>query len=55
MVAIGNFWIFAFTWVNIVHSFFFCILMNFYFVTYYIFLHTDLWKRRKNTKNGKEN
>ena len=34
---------------------FFCIFMNFYFVMYYIFLHTDLRTRRKNTKKGKEN
>ena len=33
---------------------FFCILMNFYFVMCYIFLHTDLWIRRKNTKKEKK-
>ena len=35
--------------------FFFGILINFCFVIYYIFLHTDLWTRRKNTKKGIEN
>ena len=27
--------------------------MNFCFAVYYIFLHTDLWTRRKNTKKRK--
>ena len=27
--------------------------MNFCFVMYYIFLHTDLWTHRKNTKKRK--
>lgn len=36
------------------NNFFFCILMNFYFVMHYIFLHTDLWTCRKNTKKENE-
>ena len=38
----------------VVYLYIFCISMNFFVVMYAIFLHTDLWTRRKNTKKEKK-